>query len=311
MASSIAHNIDGEYIREWLVLGPFFPDDLDRDFLADAGGEANVQPKEGDTVITADGKILKWERYSSRKNIVDLMDAIGNHQFATAYAFCILQSETGGDGEIRLGNGAGAAAVWVNGEQTHTNADRLFTLDEDTFEVNVKVGANHCMIKVYREWYAEWFFAIRVLPPDRAVISGIITDEKGKPMPDAHVRLDQDWEEVIQTVTDASGHYWVGVYPVSGSYDLFTTADELGGLRLGIQLDAGERLTLKLTLKEAVSIEGTVLMLDDTTPHIAVPVQAIRDGRVAATVLTDERGEYRFINLKPGQYQQQSQCCSL
>ena len=36
---------DGKYIREWLVLGPFFPDDLDRDFLADAGGEANIQPR--------------------------------------------------------------------------------------------------------------------------------------------------------------------------------------------------------------------------------------------------------------------------
>jgi len=35
------HQLDGEYIREWLVLGPFFPDDLKRDFLANAGGEAN------------------------------------------------------------------------------------------------------------------------------------------------------------------------------------------------------------------------------------------------------------------------------
>ncbi len=38
------HHINGEYIREWLVLGPFFPDDLEQDFLADAGGEKNVIP---------------------------------------------------------------------------------------------------------------------------------------------------------------------------------------------------------------------------------------------------------------------------
>ena len=44
------HNIDGSFVREWLVLGPFPSRDFDTDFLADAGGEANVRPKEGDTV---------------------------------------------------------------------------------------------------------------------------------------------------------------------------------------------------------------------------------------------------------------------
>jgi hypothetical protein len=39
------HPVDGEYIKEWLVLGPFFPDDLEKDFLAGVGGEANVAPK--------------------------------------------------------------------------------------------------------------------------------------------------------------------------------------------------------------------------------------------------------------------------
>ncbi|MBM3239949.1 hypothetical protein FJZ31_26995 [Candidatus Poribacteria bacterium] len=38
------HPVDGEYIQEWLVLGPFFPDDLEKDFLADVGGEANINP---------------------------------------------------------------------------------------------------------------------------------------------------------------------------------------------------------------------------------------------------------------------------
>ena len=46
------HAVEGEYIKEWLVLGPFFPDDLETDFLADVGGEANIEPEEGDTVTT-------------------------------------------------------------------------------------------------------------------------------------------------------------------------------------------------------------------------------------------------------------------
>ncbi|MBM3235615.1 response regulator [Candidatus Poribacteria bacterium] len=52
-----------------------------------------------------------------------------------------------------------------------------------------------------------------------------------------------------------------------------------------------------------ISIAGMLLMLDDTTPHVAVPVQAMRDGKVMATTLSDEGGKYQFINLKPGRYQ--------
>ena len=57
------------------------------------------------------------------------------------------------------------------------------------------------------------------------------------------------------------------------------------------------------TLVNTVSIEGTLLMLDDMTPHVTVPVQAIRDGKVVATTLSDDSGNYQFINLKPGLYQ--------
>ena len=52
-----------------------------------------------------------------------------------------------------------------------------------------------------------------------------------------------------------------------------------------------------------ISIKGTLLMLDDITPHVAVPVEAIRNGEVVGTVLSDENGEYQFVNLEPGRYQ--------
>jgi hypothetical protein len=58
-----------------------------------------------------------------------------------------------------------------------------------------------------------------------------------------------------------------------------------------------------MSSEDHVSIEGTILMLDDKTPHVAVPVQAIRDGEVIATTLSDESGRYQFTNLEPGQYQ--------
>ncbi len=53
----------------------------------------------------------------------------------------------------------------------------------------------------------------------------------------------------------------------------------------------------------AQEIEGTLLMLDDRTPHVAVPVQTILDGEVVTTVLSDELGRYKLADLKPGDYQ--------
>ena len=86
------HSIDGQHIKDWLVLGPIFPDNSETDFLASVGGEANIHPQEGDTVTTADGKTLAWRRFTTKRNIINLLDAVGNHENATAYAFCLLQS---------------------------------------------------------------------------------------------------------------------------------------------------------------------------------------------------------------------------
>ena len=46
----------------------------------------------------------------------------------------------------------------------------------------------------------------------------------------------------------------------------------------------------RMSKEETISIEGTLLMLDDTTPHVAVPVQTVCAGKVIATTLSDERG---------------------
>ena len=164
-----------------------------------------------------------------------------------------------------------------------------------------------------------------------AVISGMITNEAGKPIPNASVRLQLDGEEIANTQADFSGNYRIfifhpargfdtqslsrsiGATQPKGLYDLSATAGDLGDWQLGIRLSEGERRKLNLTLKESI-IEGTLLMLDDATPHVRVPVQAClpspsgrgtegEGGKVIVTTLSDESGKYRFINLKPGRYQ--------
>ena len=304
------HPVDGEYIKEWLVLGPFFPNDLEIDFLADVGGETKIEPKEGDTVKTADGKTLMWKRYSSKSDIIDLGRAVGIYDYATAYAFCVLRSDGAGDAQIHLRSDDGAA-VWINSSQIYHNPiSRRITFDENMFEANLKAGDNRCLIKVSQETLG-WKFAIltMMLPSNRAVLSGMITGEMGEPIPNADVRLEQDGSEIAHTQTDASGGYRLSIYPVRGTYDLSARTGELCDWQLGIQLREGEHRQLSLTLKETGSIEGTILMLNDTTPLMVVPVQAVFLGkdnaleRPIATTLSDERGKYKLTNLIPGRYQ--------
>jgi len=173
------HLIDGEYIKEWLVLGPFFPDDLKTDFLADVGGEATIHPQEGSNVTTADGKVLTWMRYTAKGNIVDLLDAVGDYENVSAYAFCILQSETAGDAQVYLGSHY-AAKVWINGKQAHSNlGETHLNVDGYLFEVRLEAKANRCLIKVSRRT-GDWGFTIRMkpLPHERAVLSGIIINSE-------------------------------------------------------------------------------------------------------------------------------------
>jgi ligand-binding sensor domain-containing protein len=139
--------------------------------------------------------------------------------------------------------------------------------------------------------------------PKPVLISGVVTDEKGKPVSGASVRLEQNDLEIASATTDADGRYYMSIYPLPGRFDLSAAHGEYRGRRLGISMREVERRTLNLTLREAISIEGTILMLDDITPHVAVPVEAIRNGKKVAGTLTDERGRYRFVDLKPGRYQ--------
>ena len=54
-----------------------------------------------------------------------------------------------------------------------------------------------------------------------------------------------------------------------------------------------------------ISISGTLLTLDNKTPHVACVVQVVtpQDLTVVATTLSDELGKYQLDNLKPGPYQ--------
>ena len=301
------HLVDGTFIKEWLVLGPFFSEDLETDFLASANGEISVNPKPGDTVTTAKGEILTWTVYHSQEDIVNLLDAVGNHREAVCYAFCLLESDMDGDGEILVGSDDGVA-VFLNGQRVHTQiVRRPLVANEDRVTVSLRRGKNRCLIKV-SNGLGNWALTTRVFPPTRAVLTGIITDESGKTLANVPVHLWQGSTMIAKTETDTEGFYQFSVYPASGHYDLQATLGEKGNWGMGGQLSAGDRAKMNMTLGKAISISGNVLALDNNTPNAGVLVEAILIGEDGtsqrrATTLSDSRGRYEFTNLLAGSYQ--------
>jgi hypothetical protein len=140
-------------------------------------------------------------------------------------------------------------------------------------------------------------------------LSGVVHNEAGAPMNMVNVRLQSQSDIVAEAQTDARGRYHLATL-TEGTYDFYATLKTQGALREGIRLRAGEHRRLNFTLKEANRIEGMLLMLDESTPHVAAVVQAVipsLDGQsephVVATRLSGENGKYQFVNLKPGRYQ--------
>ena len=299
------HSVDGTFIREWLVLGPFFPEDLETDFLAPANGEAFANPKPGDTVTTAEGKTLTWTVYRTEGNLIDLHHAVGNHQEAVCYTFCLLESDQGGDGEFLVGSDDGVV-VFLNGQRVHTQpVRRAIVVDEDKVTVSLRPGKNRCLMKI-SNGHQDWALTTRVLPPTRAVIAGVITDETGNTLSNAIVHLWQGSTLIAKTETDTTGSYQFSVYPANGYYDIEASHGDKGNWT-GVSLPAGTRVNMNLTLQMAVSISGSLLKLDDK-PHVGVLVEALLldkkdSSQRRVTTLSDNRGEYKFINLRTGRYQ--------
>ena len=301
------HPVDGTFIKEWLVLGPFFPEDLETDFLASVNGEVFANPKPGDTLTTANGETLTWTVYRSQENIVNLLDAVGNHQEAVCYAFCLLESNMDGDGEILVGSDDGVV-VFLNDQRVHTQiVGRPLVADEDRVTVSLRRGKNRCLIKV-SNGLGNWALTTRVLPPTRAVITGIITDASGKTLANVPVHLWQSSTLIAKTETDAEGFFSFSVYPATGYYDIQATHGNKGNWKAGVQLSAGDRAKMHMTLQKAISISGNLLALDHNIPNAGVLVEAIligEDGasQKRATTRSDSRGRYQFTNLIAGLYQ--------
>jgi CubicO group peptidase (beta-lactamase class C family) len=165
-------------LKEWLLLGPIPAQDANEkantenarkfgytpDLLEKAGGEAKAAPESG-TKLSARGGEYEWRSHESSGDIVDLIEALGQHDFAVAYAAATIDSPVEKTHLVGLGSDD-AVRVWLNGELVHENsAPRAIKADDDVFSMKLKKGANRLMIKVINDEGA-WGFTFRVLSPE-------------------------------------------------------------------------------------------------------------------------------------------------
>jgi pimeloyl-ACP methyl ester carboxylesterase len=166
------------FLQDWLVLGSIPISgigDIDKDFLADYNGEANIQPVEGQAVRIA-GIELKWVR-TKAKDIVDLRKLFqgGRIEDAVAYAYTTIKLKDAGKIYLSLGSDDGVK-VWLNGKMIHrVLMQRALTLDEDGVGSDAVAGENHLLVKV-QQGKGDWGFAVRVLdnPNELNIITGDI-----------------------------------------------------------------------------------------------------------------------------------------
>jgi hypothetical protein len=132
-------------IRDWLICGAFteHSGDLNYDYLAEEGGETAIVPIEG--MITGGNK---WTQIAQDRDFVDFRKIFDpNNYEAVAYASTIFYSQSNRIKKISISSHEGVK-VWLNGTLVHENPDDREYDYEDMFDITLKPGNNHLLIKV-------------------------------------------------------------------------------------------------------------------------------------------------------------------
>ncbi len=194
----VLFNMKGDYIRHWVVCGPFptvtteggNPEAIRQpgfytDYLAPIGGEKNPSIVEGEPVANPAGAVI-WRRVTAEDSTVDLVKAISKERDICAYACCIIECTQSEACVLGIGSNDGVR-VWLNGEEVLDRPGaRVLTPDVDLVPVVLKQGSNRLLLKVEQRGLS-WGFCCRMLPfnhprvMDRLGLFKVVTNTGGQP----------------------------------------------------------------------------------------------------------------------------------
>lgn len=311
-----SHEVNGSFVREWLVLGPFLRRETSTDFLVEAGGEANARPREGDIVTRTDGTQLKWTLLRSQTDMLNPAQVIEVPDFSVFYAYCELTSDQPLDSYLRSYSTA-PGGIWLNGKNIGPCSAFIGAKADipPVLPIQLQAGSNSLLLKLNPQ-VNKGDFLVQPLPAGWKTINVVPINTPGQPVPGALIEFYQNGEVYGRVTGDAGAPICMS----EGTYDLRVTSGDRGAWRRGVTISAQGPERLEIQLTNSVSISGRVQAMDQS-PQSAIVVQAIRIGPEAAsqgqtppfladslprfseTVLTETNGNFRFVNLLPGEYQ--------
>jgi hypothetical protein len=155
------------FIRDWIVIGPFPNPDAKTGLATDYGPEDRIDTSR--TLKGKDGKDVKWR--PARPNPEGVLDFVGifpDHDDAVCYAATIVTSPDDRDETLLLGSDDGVR-VWLNGKLVWDNpVQRGVVIDQDHIPVKLTKGENTLLIKV-EQGGGGWGLAARFADPDEAL----------------------------------------------------------------------------------------------------------------------------------------------
>jgi hypothetical protein len=152
----------GEFMTRWLVLGPV-PVSAEES----AAKEEQEQKEAFDTdpfsvkrfraKLKIGEKEYNWAPLSSEDEVVNLVQALGQKEYVTAYAWARIRVAE--QQRVLLGIGSDdAVKVWLNGKLIHENwVQRPCTKDSDLVPATFRKGRNHLVLKI-QNGAADWAF---------------------------------------------------------------------------------------------------------------------------------------------------------
>ena len=236
------HDVDGSFVREWLVLGPFPTKQIEPDLLADVGGEANVRPKgrydddEGRGALNLDA--LPLERRSGESRAL-----FGIQQWSVVYLYCELNSDQAFDTGVR-GECGRWSSLWINGMKAgqvpgsgwHDPVMELRHL----LPISLNAGRNSCLLKIRRE-REEWSLSFQPLPAGQAKAEVHVADPGGTGVANALVEFYAQRESVGRVTTDETGKAEACLFPLARAYDVRVLSGDAEAWLFGVAVQLGQR----------------------------------------------------------------------
>ncbi len=168
---------DGEYLKHWLVCGPFpnraeaIASDAEAwmhggdctgfytDYLPEVGGEKSVAPHPGLRLKGPDGASRTWTEASASHDLFFLGDFLSPTTDQVAYAACWIDSDVAVDRLMGLGSSDGVR-IWVNGQEIfRVHTGRALRPNDNYFRLPLEAGRNQLLLKV-GNGQGRWGFSL-------------------------------------------------------------------------------------------------------------------------------------------------------